>query len=143
VNALILLSAISAWEYDGFVSDPGDSVNPSPAGAAAPEIPAIPPPAVSPEAPKAHVAPAARPREEAAARPTPPAAAANRAATPALWRLADASGQVWEHTDPAWLKTWVQSRNGELQRASAPVYSPMQSVFAPAGCPGGRCYGRR
>lgn len=36
-----------------------------------------------------------------------------------LWQLADRTGQVWQHTDPAYLRAWIAHHNG-LQ-LSAPV----------------------
>jgi hypothetical protein len=81
---------------------------------------------------------------------------ASKAAKPTVWQLADASGQVWTHTDRAWLKQWVSLRNQALASVVAtPRRSPPQQPsyqfspsyqlspsyqFSPAGnCAGGAC----
>src|SRR5262249_37868147 len=45
---------------------------------------------------------------------------------PPLYRLADASGKIWEHEDPKWLRTWVGQVNARLTR-SVPVLPLMQA----------------
>jgi hypothetical protein len=88
---------------------------------------------------------------------------ATEAATPTLYRLADASGKVWEHTDPAWLRRWVESRNaarmgagGEVSEArevqkkrtfmphsltpSSGSLTPMFVLPTAPSCSSGRCF---
>ena len=106
----VLVCAISAWGYEGFVGDPaapavnGPSANvskssratPPPPPAAAPSRAVKPGPAQPPRSPRAK-----------AVKPTPRA----EADPPTIWRLTDVTGQTWEHVDPAWLRSWVESRN--------------------------------
>lgn len=70
--------------------------------------------------------------------PTPPAP------PPKLWRLADSSGQAWDHPDPEYLKQWVAGRNAALASPwQAQVNWPRvfwggmfrTSACGPGGCP--------
>ncbi len=103
-------------------------------------------------APGRPAAPAGRaPRRTAAdrrsnhRRPRPPPPSSSwfpPAACARFWRLADASGQVWEHTNAEWLtRRWVASRNQALKRPPARIFRP---VVPPAtyttNCANGRCY---
>jgi hypothetical protein len=74
------------------------------------------------------------------ARKPPPKTIRSTAPTrPMLWRLADASGQVWEHADPDWLRCWVTYRNGRV--AVSRVAPQSDPVATPPGgaCTSGRC----
>lgn len=64
---------------------------------------------------------------------------AAKAAAPQLARRADARGQLWEHPDAAYLKSWVARRNASLA-APAPWWTtprrfplPDPSFATPAG----------
>ena len=80
--------------------------NASPPVVNAPMPPPSMPPEVAPIAPKA-----------ARTRPRPPPAA------PVRYRLADATGQIWDHTDPAYLSNFVASRNAARAYASPAYFS--------------------
>lgn len=80
--------------------------------------PADPSPSDPPAAPAPPHKPEARPV-------TPP---------PPIYRLADAAGQVWEHTDPDALRAWVDRRNAQLIRPASVPWYPARTQ-----CPTGRC----
>lgn len=136
MTLILTLAALTGWGYDGFALDPS---RPRPAqDAVAPHLSArkqSPPP----------VLPAtARPKPEAPA----PLATAPLATAPTVWRLADARGQVWEHTDLNWLRQWVRQRNSAPVVPTAPPTYPVAAPqpwnwnVAPSynsSCPSGRC----
>ncbi len=143
---LLALTALWGWTYEGFCSDPGGD---------APVVKVIVVPKVSPDSapspPPGRPAPAVAPPAEPppiAIEPRLPAPPAVKLwyppAQPTLWRLADASGQVWEHTNAEWLTRWVASRNQALKRPPARIFRP---VVPPAtyttNCANGRCYRNR
>lgn len=88
--------ALGSWTYADFVADPR-----RPAAAIEPPPKVIPTAAILPP-----TRPVARPT------PTPPASVPIRPQP--RYHLADVSGQVWEHTDPNWLQTYVQQRNQQF-----------------------------
>jgi integrase len=57
--------------------------------------------------------------------------------SPTLWRLADSTGQVWEHTDPQWLRRWVEIRNTSVRTVVVPSLAPRYS--GGGYCANGRC----
>ena len=80
--------------------------------------------------------------------PTPtPAPAIAPAPAPApkptvtVWRLADARGQAWTHTDRAYLERWVRERNAVLTATDPglPRTSYPPPILYRGGCPNGRC----
>ena len=135
MKLLIVAAALSNWSYDGFVSDPP---KPQPA---APQERAVAPPAAKTSPPEhaaraeksAPAAPAVKERKPAAERWT---FAPDQSTS---WRLADSSGQVWEHTDSAWLSRWVADRNAQIGQArGAPPIGPPTAggsvICTPSGC---------
>ena len=135
MTLILALALLSGWGYDGFVQDPAR------ARPAHEEVS----PADQPESFRHAVA-------SKGSRPAPPILPASAlpkaeaSAAPTVWRLADARGQVWEHTDPNWLRQWIQQRN------AAPVLQPPPPTWnatppptwnvAPSfysSCPSGRC----
>jgi hypothetical protein len=89
----LILGLLSGWSYEGFIADPPIS-SPNPS-------------AISTSTEQPASIPAQAPQEGARAR----------------WRLADSSGQSWEHEDLDWLRRWVAIRNHLLsstQRTSLP-----------------------
>jgi hypothetical protein len=147
---LLLVATLGGrWSFDGFASDPSRPVSVKPGSA--PPAPASPgpvrptPAVASP--PTTHPAPAVelieRPSVEDKSpphpKPSPPGTTEAKAPTrPISWRLADVSGQIWEHPDPEWLRCWVAQRNARLAASRvAPRYDP--AMNPPDGtCPSGR-----
>jgi hypothetical protein len=74
---------------------------------------------------------------------------APKAAAPAVWQLADDTGMIWTHSDPAWLRQWVNLRNEAVATVGARS-NPNRGVplapayrFAPSSnCSGGFCRAR-
>lgn len=138
MKLLVVAAVLAHWNYGEFVADP-----PAPKPSAAPHgtaahAPAVPPPASAPE--RHDTAPAG-----ASSRPPAGTAARSEAAPaaltphPALWRLADSSGQLWEHADPAYLSRWVAERNRSLaapggREGPGPVAPPSSWTCTPGGC---------
>jgi hypothetical protein len=122
---LILLTALSGWSYGGFVSDPAREIRPPvlPDAPARPDTGSVPGPTRPSVLPPKTVAPAI-------AMPPPPR-------PPTMWRLADSSGQVWEHTDPEWLRRWVEMRNASLRTVVVPSVAPF--LYGNGSCANGRC----
>ncbi|MGE3820972.1 MAG: hypothetical protein AB7I30_16290 [Isosphaeraceae bacterium] len=115
---LLFMICLGDWRYDGFVAELDHRSQ------------AIPPPAAP--------VPTPRPPEpsEVRVRSDPPA-------RPKLWRLADSTGQVWEHPDPDWLKRWVGLENDRIRRGreaaarSSPPARPLSPLLV-APCPPAR-----
>ncbi len=144
MNTLLLLTVFSSWNYEGFCSDPGDlptvssayeepveRPRPVPARPAPPVVPAVIPPVEPPS--KTVTTPPAVPAVVKKVIPAP---------APTVWQIADANGQVWKHTDAAWLRRWVESRDRTLRTVkfrAVPNYSS-PSYSAPSTCTGNRCY---
>ena len=133
---ILLLTAIDGWGYEGFASEPGPvpqtRTTPETKPAAPPAPPAVPPPVVPPPPPATTETPKAKPSAKAVAPPPP------RAAAPPVvpqYRLADATGQVWQHADADWLRRWVASRNAAVRPVT--TYAGPRAT-APA-CANGRC----
>ena len=71
------------------------------------------------------------------------AALCGQAPQPQLWQLADSTGQVWQHADPAYLSRWVAERNARLAQANAvryqaPAVNYYQLLWG-STCPNGAC----
>lgn len=98
-------------------------------GVPAPAPPPVPPAIARPAEPPAPIPPAAL--KQSAPPPPPPA--------PTIWRLADATGQVWQHTDPAQLSAFVADRNRWFAHpaysAPAPPAYRARGRCGPSGCP--------
>ena len=111
ISLALALALTSTWSYAGFVANPtappDDRPPAVPAVPPAPAVPVIPPPPEPPPRPPAPPAPPTPPP----APPTPPPAATR-------YRMADISGQVWEHDDPDVLRAFVLQRNALLSRPS-------------------------
>ena len=118
MTSILALAALGSWTYAGFLAEP------TPA-------PPTPPPASAPIRPidvESKTAPSSKPEPSHEA---PPVQAAT---TPTRYRLADAGGQVWEHADPAYLRSFVETRNRSSVR---------QPYFQLLRAPSSRCaYGR-
>lgn len=157
--SILAASFLGTWSYAGFLAEPGSSPSPAPAPAAAtapvaPTAPAPMPPATpGPIAPApalaAKSAETIRPESESPtphrekAPATPPAAAPPPTAPrPTLYRSTDASGQTWEHPDPAYLSSFVEARNRSIAAASyaAPA---TYSFTSPQPARASRCYNGR
>jgi hypothetical protein len=156
---LLLLTAVSGWNYDGFVAEPDEpkssarredpwNGDPAPTRLPAPvRLPASP----TADTTKGTLSNTSRGRsgvrDEPAKKttavqeigPTGRAAAPLTPVVPTVWRLSDSSGQAWDHVDPTWLARWVESRNAELarQRVAVAAY-PTVYRGAPV-CTTGRC----
>lgn len=122
---LVVLGALAGWQYEGFVGDPDTNLPASTrvvkSGYDSQEsTEELSPPPRSDVTRRVAVpdiqldlnARSASPVVEASVVPLSP---------PRKWRLADNSGQVWEHADREWLSRWVQARNQTL--LAAPTYS--------------------
>jgi outer membrane biosynthesis protein TonB len=142
MKTLIAAAALASWGYSGFATDPTKPQASRPG--ASPTLPAAPPVAPKPEAPPAPAAaptpaptkpPVSSPPRDSRPAAAPKASAPPAPARPTVWRLSDASGQVWEHADAEWLRRWVSSRNASLtaRRAAPPV------SYAASACSSGRC----
>lgn len=142
MNALMLITALAGWSYDGFSGDPvkeEPASHPVVSSEGRPQTLATAPPLTPSHNVVSPVAHLAIPRVT-----TPPPPLVRQTVSsfnPAVWRLADANGQVWEHTDPDWLRRWVESRNHSLGKA----YAPAAQGFAPSYpasnyCTGPHCY---
>ena len=112
--ASLTLAALGPWTYAGFLAEP--SPPPPPASSLAfPRIDLsryeVAPPSTAPVVPKA------TPRPEPARQPKLPSAPPVPPSLPVQairYRMADGTGQVWEHPDPAWLQAFVVDRNQRL-----------------------------
>jgi hypothetical protein len=51
-----------------------------------------------------------------------------------VYQQADATGKVWTHSDPVWLRQWVDSVNARLIRPASVPWYPARTY-----CPDGRC----
>jgi hypothetical protein len=142
VTLLIVVAALGGWSYDGFADEPSRPAPAAPA-APAPTVPADPPAGRKPPTP-APVVEARKPQPTAPAVPAaaPPPRASVIPPAPTRWRLADASGQAWEHTDIDALRRWVAGRNAALSYRPAQVYRPMFPAFS-GTCTSGACYRTR
>ncbi len=123
MTSILALAALGSWSYAGFLAEP--SPTPTPPPASAPDRPAVDVPDDDPAE-----EPEDEPEEQPEASPTAPTAT-----LPTRYRLADAGGQVWEHPDPAYLKSFVEARN--RQSVQQRYYQPLGA--RPASCAGGRC----
>ena len=109
----IAMVAVTTWNYAGFMADPPPPVPPPPAVIPAPPTPPIPPGSFAPTlnlpAPSSQVVQLTRHEAKIV---VPPAAAAPP--EPTRYRMADRSGQVWEHADPAVLQAFVEAQNARM-----------------------------
>ncbi len=144
MKLLIVAAVLANWNYGEFVSDPIKprpvAVQEHPAASPAPAYTPVPPTA-SASAPRRKVTPPAAtatqhsPENTVSARelsPTP-------TPQPLLWRLADSSGQFWEHADPSWLSRWVAQRNASLaghrvRGTLGPIAPSTSWTCTPSGC---------
>ena len=117
--SLAILSALP-WTYAGFMANPLP-VPPPAASLAHPltplelPLPTADPQIASPDSPRRNLETVKRP---ASPRLPPPA-------TSTRYRLADLSGQVWEHPDAATLEAFVQQRNEQVFGANR-VVAPLR-----------------
>ena len=110
------LAAVSSWTYPGFLARP--TATPAPIPTPPPAVPTGSP-ASGPAnpAPLVEVVPPVDPPESP---PNPPAPEptgedpAHAPTEPRRYQMADIGGQVWEHTDLAWLQEFVRDRNRRL-----------------------------
>ena len=110
----LALSVLGAWSYAGFLAEPIPAPEPAPTPTVAPApIPLEPEKPSKPAEPHPHDSPAT-PND-----PTkqPPALPPPTVPRPTLYRLSDASGQTWEHSDPGYLSSFVEARNQWLASA--------------------------
>ncbi len=146
MTSILAAAALGAWSYSGFLAEtaPNGPPSPPPPSVPAPRPPA-PGPSPLPDPPKIDEEPARRPSPPPASRPaeaarpgpaaTPPPPVAAPPAVALRYRLADASGQLWEHADPDALRAFVRARN---QAWSAPI-AASPYFFGPSTCASGRC----
>jgi hypothetical protein len=159
---LLLLTAISGWNYDGFVAEPDGpksstrredpwNGDPAPTLLASSKQLSV----VSSELPvKSDLAtrnpqPTTEVKSELTTRNSQPTTAREVAppgkaaepppVVPTVWRLSDSSGQAWDHVDPAWLARWVASRNAELARQRVAVAAYPTAYRGAPVCTTGRC----
>ena len=138
--ATIALTVAGSWTYGGFLAEPSPTPGPEP----------TPPPASAPvvPAPEAKAKPAVASRPEPPALPQPPATKPAASSppippSPTSYRLSDASGQSWEHHDPAYLSSFVEARNrstASYYQASPATYTYTSALqYRASRCAGGRC----
>ncbi len=150
MTALLALATLAPWSYSGFLGEagaaPSRASGRSPA-AAIPSAPTEPSPDpgfppnpgvaryTEPAAPRVGPPPLAARTEPRLDPPALPPKRGTPAPASGVYRLADGSGQLWEHADPATLRAFVEARNrGFFVR---PAAHP-----APSGlptCASGRC----
>jgi hypothetical protein len=123
----LALSVLGTWSYAGFLAEPSPTPVPSPTPAPAPKLPPAPS-APIPLEPEQPLIPAEAPRQAYLCPPKapakrPPVSSSPILPSPTLYRLADASGQTWEHPDPAYLSGFVEDRNRRF--ASVSLAPPM------------------
>lgn len=107
--APLAAAALGPWTYAGFVTD-ADPPKVSPSAAST----RVERPSGSVVIPTVATVPAALAIPPSVA---PPVLAARRSGASDLrYRLADATGQVWEHADPNWLQSFVASRDSQASR---------------------------
>lgn len=122
----IALALMGSWTYAGFLAD---------------EAPPPPPPSPLPSATTTQVVNRPPPlfsHKPSASRATPPPrpeSAPLAPARPALFRSTDASGQAWDHADPAFLSRFIEDRNRSLAAPATYSYQPGRS----SRCSNGRC----
>ncbi len=116
--ASLALAALGPWTYAGFLAEPSPPPPPP-----SPTVSSPAPPPIPSSRPEADSQPSAAsvesevfPRLEVetprAKKPEPEPPVAPSSAPPAIqYRMADLGGQVWEHPDPTWLRTFVLDRN--------------------------------
>ena len=138
---VLTLSAFGDWTYDGFASDTAKP-------AATASVVRVQ------DTPLVQRPPKPTPREttdsvDSASRKSLTPSAALVTAPPAgpstlqRWRLADASGQVWEFHDPERLKEWVKARNASPSVNTTVLPTGPLSFGWTSNCPTGRCYAGR
>ena len=121
--AVFTLIAVSSWTYAGFLARPTPA--PTPAPTPTPAVPTGSPvsgPATPPPAPPVVVGPPTVAPKAASSSPDPSPPGPepteedppSSPTEPRRYQLADVTGQVWEHTDPAWLQEFVRDRNRRL-----------------------------
>jgi hypothetical protein len=101
--SILAASVVGSWTYAGFLAQP--KPKPAPPAASAPIVPAgetgTKPAESSPDSTIPNPAAATK----------PPASPPPISPKPKRYRLTDASGQTWEHTDPAYLSSFVEALN--------------------------------
>lgn len=135
MTSILALAALGSWTYAGFLAEPTPAP-PAPPPASAPSRPIEPEKILEP-APKPGPQDPFEPEEEPEEEPEkqPEAPPASTATSPTRYRLADASGQVWEHSDPVNLQSFVEARNRSFVQQR--YYQPLRARSAP--CLSGRC----
>ena len=126
--ATLALTLVGGWTYAGLLAEP--STTPKPPEAAQVSAKATADAKTEAVKPSPVVAGAPAPA------PTSPPQTQSASTRPTLYRLADATGQSWEHADPAYLSSFVASRN--VSAASTFTYSTAPATSA-AQCATGRC----
>lgn len=152
---MLIASLLVAWAYGDFTADLPQAHRPKPSPA-----PAVIVPPCQGSRCDGVCRPPVRPTPQAPAKILPAPAMPPPAPAPVLYRLADATGKVWEHEDPAWLRTWVGRVNASMAAQQQPAFQfqyryqqpltyPSQpqfqvqgGTFGGGGCAGGSC-GRR
>ena len=150
--ATLALSVVGSWSYAGFLSEPSPNRTPAPEPTPAPaSAPIDPAPDFDLEAeenpcPESPTPPTCPPSAPATKPPADPPKAASK---PTLYRSTDASGQTWEHPDPAYLSSFIEARNrsfasySQAMPASYPYASSYTyaspSPYRASRCSTGRC----
>jgi hypothetical protein len=142
VTLFLVAAVLGGWNYEGFAEDPSSPV-PASNSTPAPAV-AFDPLAGRKSPESAPVVEPKKPREAAAPLSTAPASRPSQTIPPAptRWRLADSNGQVWEHTDPDFLRRWVAERNAAHLSAAASSYRPLLPATT-GRCASGACYRTR
>ena len=146
---LLLIATLGGdWSYEGFASEPArpGSVKREPA-APAPHATVMSSPAAVPLAPtppaatvELGVRPAVAVKPATDPKSSPPKRVKADEPTRTMpWRLADVSGQVWEHANPDWLHYWVTYRNARLAASRVAPRSDPGNVPTEGACTSGRC----
>jgi hypothetical protein len=136
--SLLAATVVGSWTYAGFLAEPAPTPAPAPAAPVA-SVRTVAEALLertkeeAPPAPNPNPAPAPAPATKPEATPPP------IAPSPTRHRLTDATGQIWEHTDPAYLARFVATRNGSFPNPPVTfTYSSAQPARA-SRCSGGRC----
>ena len=141
MTSILALAVVGSWTYAGFLAEPAPAppVLPPASGPlhpAAPTRPASPAIDFGPTMkPEPEPEPETEPKAPAAEPPPVPPSASIPSPAP-RYRLADSSGQAWEHADPEYLRSFVETRNRSFAPRNRYYSAP---AYRSSRCTTGRC----